>query len=178
MSKASHENLLLLGKVIRPHGLEGLVRIWSYAQSEESFLNAGTIFLKPVSEEFHEFTILSIKHHKNIFLMKLDGLNSLEEAERYRGARILIRKDSLKRESKDEYFWFELIGLKVFLNTGRYIGTLRDILTTGSNDIYVVRDGEDEILIPAIHEVVKEIDIENKRMIISEMEGLFDLNEV
>ena len=178
MSKATSENLLLVGKVIRPHGLEGLLRILAYVQSEESFLNTGTVFLKSGQQEVLEYHVLSVKPYKNVFLMKLDGLNSLEEAERYRGAEILINKDPLRCEKDDEYFWFDLIGLKVYLNTGRYIGTLKNILTTGSNDIYVVREGETEILIPAIHEVVEEIDLDNKKMVISEMEGLLDLNEV
>lgn len=178
MSKVSSENLLLVGKVIRPHGLEGLLRIWSYAQSGGSFLNAGTVFLKSDRQGIREYKALSIKPHKNLFLMELEGLSSLEEAERYRGAEIFIRKDSLIRGSKDEYFWFELIGLDVYLNSGRYIGTLKDILTTGSNDIYVVGKGETEFLIPATHEVVEEIDLRHKKMIISEMEGLLDLNEV
>jgi len=178
LCRVSPENLLLVGKVIRPHGLEGLLRIWSYAQSERSFLNAGTVFLKLDPEETHGYTVISIRPHKNVFLMELDGLSSIEEAEQCRGAEIFIRKDTLKRENEDEYFWFELIGLRVFLNTGRYVGTLRDILTTGSNDIYVVRDGKTESMIPAIHDVVEEIDLENNRMIISEIEGLFDIDEV
>ncbi|MFC1534534.1 ribosome maturation factor RimM [Thermodesulfobacteriota bacterium] len=174
----SPENLLLVGKVIRPHGLDGLLRIWSYAQSEESFLNAGTVFLKSDQQELFEYQVISVKPHKKFFLMRLKGLNSLEDAERYSGAKILINKDFLKRESEDEYFWFELIGLQVYLNSGRHIGTLKDIITTGSNDIYVIREGDAEFLIPAIHEVVEEIDLENKRMIISETEGLFELDEV
>ena len=178
MSKASSENLLLVGKVLRPHGLEGLLRILAYVQSEESFLNTGIVFLKSGQQEVIEYHVLSVKPYKNVFLMKLDGLNSLEEAERFRGAEILISKDSLRCENDDEYFWFDLIGLKVYLNTGRYIGTLKEVLTTGSNDIYIVRQGEKEVLIPAIHEVVEEIDLNNKKMIISEMEGLLDLNEV
>ena len=178
MSKISSENLLLVGKVIRPHGLEGILRIWSYARSEESFLNAGTVFLKSDKQEILEYKILSVKPHKNVYLMKLDGLRSLEEAERYSGAEVLIRKDLLRRKSQEEYFWFELIGLRVYLDSEQYIGTLKDIIATGSNDIYVVKEGGTEFLIPAIHEVVKEIDLENKRIIISEMEGLLDLNEV
>lgn len=178
MSKVHPENLLLTGKVIRPHGRKGLLRIWPYAQSEKSFLDAGTVFFKLVSGETHGFTVSSVMSHKNIFLMKLRNLNSLEEAEKYRGAEIFIRKDFLRHENEDEYFWHELIGLKVYLNTGRYIGTIRHILPTGSNDIYVVREGETEVLIPAIHDVVEEIDLTNKKMIISEMEGLLDLNEV
>ena len=178
MNPISPDNLLLIGKVIRPHGLEGLLRIRSYAQSEESFLKAGTIFLKSDLGETHEHQVVSIKPHKHIFLMRLKGLSSLEEAERLRGSEILIRKDSLMRENDEEFFFYELIGLCVYLDRGKYIGTIEDIIPTGGNDIYVVREGEREVLIPAIHEVVEEIDLENKKMVVSEMEGLLDLNAV
>ncbi len=178
MSKNSPVNLHLMGKVVRPHGLEGLLRIKSYAQSEESFLKAGIIFLKSASGETHEHRVVSVKPHKTIFLMKLMGVNSLEEAEKYRGSAILISKDFLSRKNSEEYFFYELIGLKVYLKKGKYLGTIKHVLSTGSNDIYVVREGEKEVLIPAIHDVVKEIDLTNKRMIVSEVEGLLDLNAV
>ena len=178
MSENFPEDLLLMGKVIRPHGLEGLLRIISYAQSEESFLNAGPIFLRANSGETHEDVVLSLKPHKNIYLMRLKGLNSLEEAERYRGASILVKKASLSHKNDEGYFWYELLGLRVYLKKGRCIGRIKHILATGGNDIYVVRDGEKEVLIPAIHDVVEEIDLANRKIIISEMEGLLDLNEV
>lgn len=178
MSAANSKNLLLLGKVIGPHGVGGFLRIWSYAQSEEDFLRAGSIFLKMGSGEIHEHTIVSVRPHKNIYLLKLRDLNSSDEAEKYRGAEILIQEGSLKREDQDEYFWHELIGLRVYLNTGRYIGILSHVLETGSNDIYVIREGEREIFIPGIHDVVEKIDLSSRKMIVSEMEGLFDLNEV
>ncbi len=178
MSKVLSENLILVGKVIRPHGLEGSLRIRSYAQSLESFLYAGSVFLKSKKDETLECKVSSIKPHKSSFLIQLQGLQSLEQAERYRGAGIFIRKDLLTQKSEEEYFWFELIGLEVFLNSGRYLGKLTDIIPTGSNDIYVVKEGGKEILLPAIHEVIDEIDLENKRIIVSHMEGLLDLNEV
>lgn len=177
MSKVSPENLLLIGEVIRPHGLDGTLRIRSYAQSESTFLDAGIVFLKSDPPEPQEYKVLSVKPHKNILLMKLEGLDSVEGAETYRGANILIRKDLLKRK-KEEFFWFELIGLKVYLDSGRYIGILKDIIQTGSNDVYIVREKEEEFLIPAIHEVIKTIDLENNKMIIRKMEGLFELNEI
>ncbi|UCB48081.1 MAG: 16S rRNA processing protein RimM [Deltaproteobacteria bacterium] len=178
MSKVSNEDLLLMGKVVRPHGIEGALRIKSYAQSEESFLNAGTVLLRSSSGETREYAVASVRPHKNILLMKLEGLNTLEEAEIYRGATILIKRDSLPREGEEEYFWHELIGLEVYLSGGDYVGILKHILPTGSNDIYVVQEGRSEVLIPAIHDVVKEIDLINNRMVISEVEGLLDLNEV
>jgi 16S rRNA processing protein RimM len=177
LSEGFSEKLLLVGTVIRPHGLGGLLRVRSYAESEKTFMSAGIVSLKLGSGETHEYKVLSVVPHKNVLLMKMEGLSSLEAAEKYRGAAVLIRKDSLSRGAEDEYYWHELIGLRVYLNTGEFIGTIKHILPTGSNDIYVVQEGKGEVLIPAIHDVVKEIDLDNQRMIIAEMEGLFDLNE-
>ena len=91
---------------------------------------------------------------------------------------MLLRRDALRREQEDEFFWYELIGLSVYLRSGEYIGTIEEVLPTGSHDIYMAREGKKEILIPAVHEVVEEIDIDNRKMIISEVKGLLDLNEV
>jgi len=171
------EDLLEMGRVVRPHGLAGLLRILSYAHSEETFLNAGTVYLQPRSGDIHEYPVISVRPQKRVLLMKLRGLDSLEAAERYRDAEILIRRDALRREHEDEFFWYELIGLSVYLRSGEYLGTIEQVLPTASHDIYVARAGEKEILIPAVHEVVEEIDIDNRKMTIS-VEGLLDLNEV
>jgi len=168
-----------MGKVIKPHGLTGLLRISSYGESEESFLRAGTVFFKSDQETVSGYEIISIAPYKNVFFMRLKGISSLEDAERYRGAEIFIRKDALKRKNEDEYFWFELIGLDVFLNSGRFVGILKEIINTGSNDIYIVKKDNKEFLIPALHGTVLKIDLKNKRLIIADnIDGLFDTNEV
>jgi len=166
-----------LGKVIRPHGLEGLLRVWSYARSEASFIDAEEIFLRPVSGEVHGYRVLSVRPHKNILLMKLEGLNSIDQAENFRGAEVLAKHGAISRE-EGEFFWHELIGLKVFSDGGDYLGVISRIIPAGSNEIYVVGTGEKEIFIPATYEVVKKIDLEKGKMTISPMEGLLDLNEV
>jgi 16S rRNA processing protein RimM len=167
-----------MGEVIRPHGLEGLLRIKSYAQTEESFLRAEMVFLQLGSAEPCEYAVTSVRPHKNVHLLKLRGVDSLEEAERLRGARILIGKETLNSKGCDEYFWHELIGLEVYLSRGEYVGKIKHILPTGSNDIYVVQEGEKEVLIPATYDVIQDIDLTKKKMIISDVEGLLDLNEV
>ncbi len=110
-------------------------------------------------------------------MLKLEGVNNPEVAERYRGANIYISKDCLRREANGEFFWYELIGMKVYSSTGKFIGIINHVIPTGSNDVYVVGEGKQEVLIPGTHEVVKEVDVKNQRMIIAEMEGLSDLNE-
>ncbi len=177
MNQPSPNSLLLVGKVIRPHGLTGLLRVWAYAGPEASFPDGETIYLRSVSGVMHEYTITSATFHKNIFLMELEGLRTIEEAEEYRGADILIRKDSLTRE-EDTYFWHELLGLEVYLDTGEYLGSISRIIPTNGNDIYIAEKGDKEVFIPAVHEVVKQIDLENRKIIISVMEGLLDLNEI
>jgi 16S rRNA processing protein RimM len=177
LSKVSADALLLIGRVIGPHGVRGLLKIESYARSEDTLLTAGRIYLRESSREISDYKILSAVPRKGGALIQLEGLHSRDHVKPYCGAEILIPKTAVSR-NEDEYFWYELIGLRVYLETGRYLGTVKDILATAANDIYVVREGREEFLIPAIHDVVKTIDLENGKMIISEAGGLLDLNEV
>ncbi len=170
-------DLLLVGKVIRPHGLRGLLRITTYSESEDSSLQAGTVFFKTVLGEIRKHAVISLKAHKNVFLMKLKGLESRDKAEEYKSAEILIEKESLAQKD-DAYFWHELLGLEVYLEDGKFLGTITQIIPTEGNDIYVVKNGKREVLIPAVYDVIKEIDLEYKKMTISPNEGLLDLYEV
>jgi 16S rRNA processing protein RimM len=177
LSKVFPEALLLIGRVIGPHGVRGLLKIDSYARSEDTLLTAGRIYLKQREGEISEYAIVSAVPYKGASLIRLEGLDSRDQVEPYCGAEIFIPKAAVSR-GEDEYFWHELIGLRVYLETGRYLGAVEEIVTTAANDIYVVREGKEEFLIPAIHDVVKTIDLENGKMILSEVEGLLDLNEV
>ena len=176
--KDSTEKLLLVGKVIKPHGFKGLIRVWSYARTIDSFLHSGTVFFKLENQQPVEYRITEVRPHKNIFIMSIEGINTFETADSLRDADILVDKDHLARNSDDEYFWFELIGLKVYLDTGENLGTIKEIIPTGSNDVYVVKQNDSEFLIPAIYEVVKKIDLDKGEMIITAIDGLLDLNEV
>ena len=176
---ASPHGLILLGKVLRPHGLEGSVRIWSHAESENSFLVAETVFLKTVSGDLRQYRVISVMPHKgkNLFLMKLEGLNSREAAEQYRGSEILCDREAFQR-GEDEYFWHELLGLEVYLETGEHIGNVSEIIPSGQYDIYVVRGGGKEVYLPATYETIQDIDLKNGKMIVTPAEGLLELNEV
>jgi 16S rRNA processing protein RimM len=176
--KGFAEDLLLIGKVIRPHGLKGLLKIGSYAQSEESFLRAGFVFLKTSAGRKQGFKILSVQPSGKNFLLKLEGLSTLDQAEPYRGAEILIDRKTLGADNPEEYFWADIIGLKVYADSGKYLGTIAHIFNNGSHDIYVIKDDEQERLIPAVRPRVKEIRLQEGKMIVFEMEEMPDLNEI
>ncbi len=175
MSHINLRDLILIGHVIRPQGIAGLLRIVSYAQSRETFFQAGSVFIDKGHSEFEERKVIDIKSHGSSYVLRLSGLNSIEQAEIFRAARIFIRKDSLIKRDEDEFFYYELLGLNVYLSTGQYLGVVKEIFPTGSNDVYVVESQEKEYLIPAIHQVIKEINIAQKRIVILPIKGLLDL---
>jgi len=177
LGKVFAEDLLLIGRVIRPHGLKGLVRIESYAESEETFQAAGEVFLEGPSGETVKHRIVAVTPGNRLFLLKLEGLDTREQAETYRDRNIYIGREGLSRR-KDEYFWYELIGLPVYLETGGRVGVIRHIVPAPGHDLYVVQEGEKEVLIPAVREVIKEVDLENGKVVIAAKEDLLNLNEV
>lgn len=173
----SPRKLLVVGRVLGPHGIGGLLRIRPHAAAESSIGDADTLFLKTGSNEKTAYRVISARPHKHGFLLKLKDLDTRAAAERLRNAEICVERDSLKR-SPEEYFWDELIGLEVYVDKGRHLGRLSQIIQTGGHDIYMVTGREREIAVPAVSEVVREIDLEKGTMTISPMEGLLDLNEV
>jgi 16S rRNA processing protein RimM len=175
--KTDSSNQILLGKVLRPHGLGGLLRIASYAESPDSFLASGRVFMKDRRGVLRQEEVLSVQPHKGAFLMKLKGVETIEQAEELRSASIFVDRISIGQKEEGEFFWDEIIGLEVYLKTGAYVGEIKNIVSTGSNDIYVIRNGESEVLVPAIHDVVDTIDVQGGKMVITNMEGLLDLNE-
>jgi 16S rRNA processing protein RimM len=154
-----------------------MLRVASYAAAPASFKQAGRVFLEKACGEMYRFEVESAQSHRNVVLLKLQGLNTGKAAEGYRGARILVAKDSLGRR-EDEFFWYELIGLEVFLDTGTYLGRVAAIIPAAGHDIYTVRDGEREILLPATEQVIKEIALGRGKMIVTPPEGLLELNAI
>jgi len=152
--------------------------VHSYAESAASFTQAGRVILCPPDGEKQEFPVASARPHKKGVLLGLKGVDSVEAAEAFRDAEVYVPRGALKREREGEFFWYELIGLEVYLDTGPFVGTLERVLRTGASDVYVVRDGPRETLVPATQDVIEEVDLDRKRMILFPMEGLLDLNEV
>ena len=123
-----------------------------------------------------DLEIESVKYFKQFVILKLKGLDDIEQVEKYRKASLYVTRDNAVRLKKDEFFIADLIDMKVVNEDGSPLGTLRDVITTGANDVYeVVLDEGGTVLIPAIKECILDVDVENAVMRVHLLEGLLDL---
>lgn len=159
-----------VGKISNVHGNKGEVRVIPLVDNIERFDELNQVYLgldKVLTK------IESVAYSKGQVIIKFMGIKNLEEAERLIGTFLWINKEDAKKD-KEAYFLFEIIGLKVVDMEDREIGKVKDILQTGANDVYVVKKDEKEYLIPAIKQIVKKIDLDNKTMHIDPIEGLIE----
>lgn len=172
------DGLLVIGKIVNTHGIQGKLRVNSYAESPAVFTSQKFFYIKDEKGDFKKYEVTNAELHKNVILIELNGVSSIDEAEKLVGTSIFIEKSKLDPLSEDEYYWFEIIGLKVFTEEGTFLGKVESILQTGSNDVYVIHNKKKEYLVPAIAEVVIKIDVIKKIMIVHPLEGLFEDGEI
>lgn len=182
MSKTQRPEWITIGKITAPHGIDGAVRVYPLTDVEGRFEQLTRAYLfRRGTQERRPVHVRKVRYKRNMVLIWFDELNSIEAAEAYRNALIQIPVEEVAPLPEGYYYVFELVGLRVETTDGEYVGTLHDVITAGgAHDVYVVRragkDGklEDEVLIPAIRQVVKEIDIAGGRILIDPMPGLLD----
>lgn len=172
------EDLLTIGKIVSTHGLQGKLRVIPYDESNEIFSTQRIFYVKDIKGKIKEYTLNGIEPHKKVLIIEFDGISSINEAKELIGAYILIDKGKLSQLPEDEYYWFEIIGLKVFTDRGTLLGEVDRIIQTGSNDVYVVCNKKKEYLLPAINDVITKIDVTNRVMIVHLIEGLFGDDEI
>jgi 16S rRNA processing protein RimM len=166
--------LLAIGKVVGTHGIKGYLKVFSYAESIDSFAPDNELTLSREGVTVGTFRTKSVRPHKGVILLALEGIGSIEAAKDLLGCDVCIDETSLAQPEEGTYYWYQIIGLEVFTLDNRPLGRVTSIMRTGSNDVYVVRDGKKEILIPALHSVILDIDLENKVMKVDLPEGLED----
>ena len=163
---------LEIGQIVNTNGLKGVLVVNPFTDDIRRFENLETIYIV-YNKQLIEKKITDVKYKKNQVLLKLSGIDTIEEAEKFRECYLKIdRKDAIKLP-KDTYFIVDLIGLEVYTVDNGFLGKIDDIFQTGSNDVYVIKDelGK-QILLPAISEVVKKVDIDNKKMIVKLIPGI------
>lgn len=160
---------LVIGRILAPHGVKGEVQAEILTDFPDRFGSLKTVYL---GEEFHSVVIEGHRFHKNRVILKLAGFKDRNEARALRGKLIYVPVEEGMPLKEDEYYLYQIVGLEVWTNEGKFLGCVDEILFTGGNDVYVVRDGDQEVLIPAVSDVVKEVDISEGRLTVQLMEGL------
>lgn len=166
------EQMFTIGKIVNTHGVKGEVRVLPSTDDIKRFNKLKEVMVENRSRMSYE--IETVRYHKNFVLLKFKGVDTMNDAELLKNSLLKIdRKDALPLQ-EDEYYQCDLYGLKVITDTGRNLGELVDILMTGSNDVYVVRNEEKEVLIPAIKQCILKVDLTAGEMLVHLLEGLED----
>lgn len=160
-----------VGEITKAVGLKGEVKVYPTSDYPEHLTRLETVYL---GNEASESPVQKSRYHNGAWTLLLEGIDSREKAEKLRGVSLFISETQLRPLPKGEYYWYQLEGLSVYTEAGQLLGTLRSILRTGANDVYVVANQEGEILIPALKRVIRVVDLMNRKMVIWPMPGLLD----
>lgn len=163
---------LEIGQIVNTFGIKGFVKVNPFVDDISRFDDLKKVYIKK-QKVLKELEVEEVKYHKNMVLVKFKGIDKVEEAETLRNSYLEVDRENAIELQEGEYFIADLLGLDVITDEGNTLGKLEDIFNTGSNDIYVVKDelGK-QILLPAILEVIKEINLEEKKILIHLLEGL------
>jgi 16S rRNA processing protein RimM len=160
--------------VTRPHGIRGKVKIRYYGEDLNEFSRYREIVLRDERGVEEPFEVVETTPQPPLLILKLRGVDRMEDAEALVGDEVLIRKDLLPDLEEGEYYWHDLLGMEVENETGKSIGRVTDILRTGANDVYVVQGKREEFFLPATEEVIKYIDLKRRVITAHWMEGLWE----
>jgi 16S rRNA processing protein RimM len=158
------EPSLPIGKVVKAHGLKGHLKVLPYGETFSTLSAEEKITANLPDGTSLTLTVAEISPHQKTFLLISREIGTVEEAHRLVGAELCVPESRLPPTAPDEFYWYQLIGLEVVNTEGQKLGTLEEIIETGSNDVYVVRRGREEILVPAIEEVIRDVDLQRRLM--------------
>ncbi len=168
-SAEPREGYTALGVVLRPHGLKGEVRVFAFAEGAPN-LQVGR--RATIGEQ--EYRVVTARPDKEAWVLRLSGVGSREDAEAIRGGLMEAPDEDVERDDEESYFIHELVGIEVFTEAGERLGRITEVLQPGANDVYVVSGDRGEVLIPAIGEVVRAVDVGARVMRITPLPGLLD----
>ena len=158
---------LVVGQVIRPWGMRGQVKIESFSDFPQRFRPGMRLLIGDQS-----YLCETVTRPPRSLVLKLQGVESLEEAERLRGAVLEVLIVEAEPLPEGSYYYYQVLGLEVYTVDGDHLGQVTDILPTGSNDVYVVQGSRGEVLVPATAEVITALDLEAGRITIEPLRGL------
>src|SRR5699024_5513056 len=158
------DKMFNIGKIINTHGIRGEVKVKRISDFEERFEPGNIVYLENKTEHL-PLTIADHRVHKGFDLLGFKEFDNINDEEKYKGMYLQISKEQLTELQEDEFYYYEIIGCEVMTTNGEKLGEIKEILAPGANDVWVVaRKGKKDALIPYIEQVVKEIDVVNKKV--------------
>lgn len=165
-------DILEIGQIVNTRGLRGEVKVNSFSQDSKRFEKLDVIYIKE-NNELKSYKIEKVTYNKNQVILKLENINHIDYAEKLRNKYIYVKKSQLEDLPEGVYYISDLIGLDVYDEKNNYLGKVDDIFSTKSNDVYVIKNelGVNKLL-PGTDEVIKNIDLDNKKIIVNLIKGL------
>lgn len=161
-----------IGQIVNTFGVKGQLKVKPFTDNVEQFQELKTILVEK-NKQTTEMKIEEAKFHKDMVILKLEGIDDMTTAEKYKGSYLKIHRKDARELEEGEYFIADIIGSKVYTDTGDYLGKVDDIYNTGAQDIYVVKDDlGKQILLPSIKDVILNVDIENQKVTVHLLKGL------
>ncbi len=163
---------LQVGVITQTHGIRGEVKVFPTTDDAGRFKRLKEVTLDTGRERL-SLEIEGVKFFKQFVILKFRGFDSINDVEKYKQGKLLVTRDKAVRLDKDEYFVADMIGMKVVTDAGEDFGVLKEVLATGANDVYVVsREDAADVLLPAIKECIRNVDVDRHVMEIHVMDGL------
>lgn len=161
-----------VGQIVNTFGVKGMLKVKPFTDDANRFEELKKVYICK-KEKLEEVEIEEVKYHKDMVLLKVKGIDDMNEAEKVKGLYLKIDRKNAKKLPKDTYFIADLLGLEVYSDIGELLGKVDDIFRTGANDVYVVKnENGKQLLLPGIPDVIKEIDLEKGIIIVHLLKGL------
>ena len=166
------EKQLQVGVISSTHGVRGEVKVFPTTDDVKRFKDLKHIYLDTGKEQM-SLEIEGVKFFKQFAILKFKGIDNINDIEKYKGRPLFVDREDAVELEDDEYYIADMIGISVFTEDGKQFGTLKDVMETGANDVYIIDSNEHgEVLLPAIKECVLDVNIEEGKMTVHIMEGL------
>lgn len=158
---------ITIGKIVRPHGIKGELKIIPSLEDLSFLYDIEKLYINNIA-----YAVQNVKFVGEAVVVKLDGINKIEDAEKLRDQNICVSREDLDELSEDEFYTEDLIGCTVCLDQGKTVGKLVDVQNFGATDILVIRDGSEEFLCPLVADLVETVDLDNQKIILNKAKFL------
>lgn len=166
------EGLLQVGVITTTHGVRGEVKVFPTTDDPARYRDLKKVIMD-TGKEKREIEITSVRFFKNLVIVKFEGINDMTEAEKYKKATLWVSREDAVELEENEYFIADLIGLRAVSDEGEELGLITDVLQTGANDVYIIKkEGKSELLVPAIKECVKDVNLDTGIITLHLLPGL------